>query len=183
MKRLIPLLFLALIACKTRKTITDSAHVVKETSTEQQSQLHSSDSSKLVDTSVRTGETHAEVKAEAENTTEFYADSAVVITKPDGTIKTKYFIKGKVKTTGKSTSNKIVDNKSTTHKNIVKSTSQVLDSLSSSKNTTKSDSTVKHKATEAIGSGTEWPKWIGVGLIVAIVLLFLFKLITYKKEA
>lgn len=167
--------------CKTRKVINDKVQVTKSIDKTQQSQVHVVDSSKLVDTTKKIKETHTERENTLTSDTEFKADSAVTTTTPDGTTKTKFYINGNVKTRTQQTGKKTTDKKETTKKGITQTAVSKTDSLGKSHEQLKTDSTNVHKDTSAIGSGTEWPKWVGIALIVAVISFFIYRYITRPK--
>jgi hypothetical protein len=165
--------------CKTRKTQTDISSVKKSSSTEQQTFYRVVDTAKTIDTSAKVTRSVTNQQNTSASDTEFQADSAVTITKPDGTTKTKFYIKGTVKTHHQSTGAKSVDKTVKSKAGLSKTIFHSIDSVGSKSQKINLDSTAKHKVTEAKGSGTTWATWVpvvgGVVLIVALILFFIYK--------
>lgn len=174
MKQLITLIIILALfcACKTRKVATQTSTVSTLSSVAVNKAVYASSSTKSIDTSKSTTSSITEAKTTSSKDATLEVDS-IVQTKSNGAVKTViYPTKGKpIHYQALNTDN----NTSTT--NIAKyaglsAEQTTIDSKTfDSTSTTKRDSTGKTKATEAIGSGTTYAKWIGIAILVFAVLM------------
>lgn len=163
------------VACKTRKVTTDKTQVTKSTVSDQQTEVHMADSSKLIDTTGKVKKSHTEANNSNTSDTEFKADSAITTIHPDGTTKTKFYINGSVKTHSQSSGTKTTSKKETTKNGITQTTGSKSDSSSGKHEETKVDSSKFHKDTSAKGSGAVWATYVGIGVGLALLLgVFLY---------
>lgn len=162
-------------SCKSRKVVSDKSQVTKSATTDQQSTVQKSDSSKLVDTTKKVKELSTEAKNTNSSDTEFKADSAVTTTGADGSTKTKFYINGgTVKNHLQTTGTKTTTKKTTQQKGVSKTVVNKIDSIGKKHEEVKTDSVAQHKTVDAKGSRTAWALYIPIaGIIIGCFGLFL----------
>lgn len=184
MKQLITLIILLTLfcACKTRKVATQTSTVSTLSSVAVNKDVYDSLRTKLIDTSKYKSLYVTEAKTTSSKDATLEVDS-IVQTKSNGAVKTViYPTKGKPihyqsLNTDNSTSKTDVTNKKGISIETTGVGTLILDSIA----TTTRDSARKTKATEAIGSGTTYAKWIGIAILVFAVLMAIVIYLRTKK--
>lgn len=184
MKQFITLIILLSLfcACKTHKVATQTSTVSTSSSVAVNKAIYDSLSTKSIDTSKSTTSSVTEAKTTSSKDATLEVDS-IVQTKSNGAVKIViYPTKGKPihyqsLNTDNSTSKTDVADKKGIYIEKTGVGTLTLDSVA----TINRDSTGKTKATEAIGSGTTYAKWIGIAILVFAVLMAIVIYLRTKK--
>jgi FtsZ-interacting cell division protein ZipA len=158
-------IFIALIilvgllsSCKTRQSQLQTSKVIKQTTTTQETGVHSTDSVKVVDKSTQTKTIHSAALDSSKSTTEVEADSIVVTKKPGQSIKTVIYPKKgtKVNFTNTDVSSQKNDSIDSLVKNIITQNTKHLDSIAKQSKTENLDSTGKKKTPKQQEAAQLW---------------------------